>query len=189
MHNSLSMQRTFPLRERMRERGREREQERMVTLARPLMRWKTPENLFLLHTQQSLNYITLCQHDSDEEIVGCVCVMWETDKPFFHNNIGDCRWLRLLSMWNRDQWAISVYVCVCVCEGGQCCKCFFILHLTWSNGPSSGPVWICREVVKSILMSDICLKCEVVHPDTHSYKHRVPSGKAVGSLWKVYTNV
>lgn len=114
IHNSLSMQRTFPLRERMRERGREREQERMVTLAWPLMRWKTPENLFLLHTQRSLNYITLCQHDSDEEIVECVCVMWETDKLFFHNNIGDCRWLRLLSMWNRDQWAISVYVYVCV---------------------------------------------------------------------------
>ncbi len=110
----------------------------------------------------------------------CVCYVWETDKLFFHNNIGGCLWLRLLSMWNRDQWAISV--CVCVCEGGQCCKCFFILHLTTrSNGPSSGPVWFCREVVKSILISDTCLKCEVVHlTHTHTHTHtntECPLGK------------
>ncbi len=42
----------------------------------------------------------------------CVCSVWETDKLFFHNNIGGCRWLRLLSTWNRDQWAISVCVCL-----------------------------------------------------------------------------
>lgn len=43
-----------PERKSERVRVRERAKERTVTLAMPVMRWKTPENLFLLSTQRSL---------------------------------------------------------------------------------------------------------------------------------------